>query len=202
MSGTPRLRSSYPSTPGSGQRNSGSRQSPQDDASRVRSPLPNLPQASPVAISSNTPLVPVDLVDGPTQRFYALTLYGGLLVWCLYEWWRLVEEDTQSIWLFIKWTGIFAMFLYGVPQLRIPWLEWSMSTSNVAFLLHSFLTGMLMFRMPVCPPLFVVGDFANCIDSFLSKAGCSFLPRQFSTGRCQYLRTVFGLLVFYTMLLL
>jgi nucleoporin POM152 len=67
----------------------------------------------------------------------------------MYDWWRLVEEDAQSIGLFIKWTCIFAIFMYGVPQLRIPWLEWSIPTSNLAFLLHATLVGMLMFRIPV-----------------------------------------------------
>jgi nucleoporin POM152 len=158
MNGTPRLRSSYPSTPPSskaqttpksGNTSTEPRESPQD-APRVRSSLPNLPQASPTAATlSNTSVIPVDIVDSPTQRLYTLGLYGGLLVWCLYDWWGLVEEDTHSIGLFIKWACIFAIFMYGVPQLRIPWLEWSTSTSNLAFIVHAVFVGMLMFRIPV-----------------------------------------------------
>jgi nucleoporin POM152 len=148
MNGTPRLRSSYPSTPTSRKTSSEPQDSPQN-VPKVRSSLPNVPEASPATTLSNAPLIPVDIVDSPTQRLYTLGLYGGLLVWCLYDWWRLVEEDTHSIGLFIKWAGIFAIFMYGVPQLRIPWLEWSTPTSNLAFIIHAIFAGMLMFRIPV-----------------------------------------------------
>jgi nucleoporin POM152 len=148
MNETPRLRSSYPSTPPNNRLSPEPRDNGPQEARRVRSPLPNLPQA-PNTNLSNAPIIPVDVVDSPTQRLYTLGLYGALLVWCLYDWWRLVEEDSQSIGLFIKWSGIFAMFMYGVPHLRIPWLEWSTSTSNLAFITHAVLVGMLMFRIPV-----------------------------------------------------
>jgi nucleoporin POM152 len=150
MNGTPRLRSSYPSTPLSSKRSSEPRESSPQDVPKTRTSLPNLPQATPDSTLSNAPIIPVDIVDSPTQRLYTLGLYGALLVWCLYDWWRLVEEDTRSIGLFIKWACIFAMFMYGVPQLRIPWLEWSTPTSNLAFIIHAVFAGMLMFRIPVC----------------------------------------------------
>jgi nucleoporin POM152 len=149
MNGTPRLRSSYPSTPGSGQRNQQSRNNPQD-TSKARSTLPNLPEnASAATLSGSSPLIPVNLVDAPSQRFYILSVYGMLIVWCLYDWWKLVEEDTHSFGLFLKWTCIYAIFSYGVPQLRIPWLEWSTPTSNLTFIAHAAITFMLMFRIPV-----------------------------------------------------
>jgi len=151
MSGTPRLRSSYPSTPGSGQRSSEPQRSPQDPP-RVRSPLPNLPETSTPLAVSNSPLIPVDLIDAPSQRAYTALVYSLLWVWCLYDWSKLLEEDTRSIGLFIKWICIYAGFLYGVPQLRVPWLEWSATTTNLAFGLHAALIGMLMFRVPVSWP--------------------------------------------------
>ncbi|TAQ84602.1 hypothetical protein B7494_g7084 [Chlorociboria aeruginascens] len=73
MNQTPRLRSSYPSTPGSDQRKSQSQGTPPIDA-RVRTPLPTIPSASTGAALSNVPLIPVDLIDAPSQRLYAVAL--------------------------------------------------------------------------------------------------------------------------------
>jgi nucleoporin POM152 len=144
MNGTPRMRSSWPSTPGSNQRSPEPRNDP-----RPRSPLPNIPETTPIPTTSLSPVIPVNLVDAPSQRMYTIAVYGLLLVWCLYDWWKLVEDDTTSLWLFLKWTCIHASFLYGVPRLRIPWLEWSETTSHFALMAHALLNGMLMFRVPV-----------------------------------------------------
>jgi hypothetical protein len=149
MNGTPRLRSSWPSTPGSDQNSPESR-----DDTRGKSPLPNLPETSSTSAASNEPVIPVTLVDAPSQRMYTVAVYGLLLVWCLYDWWKLVEDDTTSLGLFLKWTCIHAIFLYGVPQLRIPWLEWSETTSHFALMAHAGLNGMLMFRVPVRPSIY------------------------------------------------
>jgi nucleoporin POM152 len=62
-----------------------------------------------------------------------------------------VEAETTSLPLFGKWFLIDCAFLYGVPMLRIPWLEWSDSTAAVACLVHQVLNWMLMFRIPVRP---------------------------------------------------
>jgi nucleoporin POM152 len=145
MNGTPRMRSSYPSTPGSAQQNPNTTQ----DGSRVRSPLPNLPDGSPAAPSSSSPVIPVHLVDAPSQRMYTFAVYGLLIVWRIYDWWQLVEEDATSIGLFLKWGVIDLVFLFGVPLLRIPWLEWSETTSLAACCVHAILNGILMFRIPV-----------------------------------------------------
>lgn len=144
MNGTPRLRSSWPATPGSGQRSPESR-----DDSITRSPLPDIPETSSATAVSNAPVIPVNLIDAPSQRMYAAAIYGLLFVWYLYDWGKIVQEDTTSFGLFLKWLCIHAIFLYGVPQLRIPWLEWSETTSHFALLLHAILNGMAMFRIPV-----------------------------------------------------
>ena len=145
MNGTPRMRSSYPSTPGS------ARQSPRttQDSTKARPPLLNLPDGSPAAASSGSPVIPVTLIDAPSQRMYTFAVYSLLLAWRIYDWWQLVEHETTSISLFLKWAVIDIMFLFGVPFLRIPWLEWSETTSTVACLFHVILDGMLMFRIPV-----------------------------------------------------
>jgi len=139
------MRSSFPSTPGSAQQNP-------SPPSRVRSPLPNLPNAAPAAALSSSPVIPTNLIDAPSQRMYTFAIYGLLLVWRLYDWWRLVEDDTHSISLFLKWCAIDMVFLFGVPLLRIPWLEWSDTTSFTACFVHTILNGMLMFRIPVSLP--------------------------------------------------
>ena len=152
MNGTPRLRSSYPSTPGSGSNGAESSGKPPDSI-RARLPLPNIPETSPATISSQAPLIPVSLIDAPSQRMYTLAIYGLLLVWRLYDWWKLVEDDTHSITMFIKWSCIDLIFLFGVPLLRIPWLEWSETTSFATYFVHAAMNGMLMFRIPVSQSL-------------------------------------------------
>lgn len=85
---------------------------------------------------------------------YALAIYGLLLVWRLYDWWTLVEEERSSFVLFIKWASIDSAYTFGIPLLRIPWLEWSETTSAILALAHTLVNGMLMFRIPVsCPPI-------------------------------------------------
>jgi len=146
MSETPRLRSAYPSTPASArQRNSTA--APGRDS---RSPLPSVPQSTASSSSaSGAPVVPITLVDAPSQRLYALALYGLLTVWRLYDWWTVVEAGESSTALFFKWTLIDAIYCFGIPLLRIPWLEWSETASFVATLAHMLGNGALMFRVPL-----------------------------------------------------
>ncbi|KAJ5046439.1 uncharacterized protein L3040_003682 [Drepanopeziza brunnea f. sp. 'multigermtubi'] len=146
MNGTPRLRSAYPPTPRSAQRTP----DPQD-VSRVRTTLPTLPDATPTAPAAalSNPVIPVNLIDAPSQRMYTVALYGLLFVWRLYDWWTLVEEDTHSFPLFLKWCIIDAVYFFGIPYLRIPWLEWSESVSMAASVGHIGLNAMFMFRIPL-----------------------------------------------------
>ncbi|KAK2628892.1 hypothetical protein QTJ16_001995 [Diplocarpon rosae] len=151
MSGTtPRMRSAYPLTPRSPQRSSPhqSDSTQSVDASRVRSTLPPLPDATAPGSSeiSSSPVIPVNLIDAPSQRMYTLAIYGILLVWRLYNWWELVEDDTTSLVYFLKWCFIDGLYIWGVPQMRIPWLEWSDGLMAVAFAAHFALNFMFMFR--------------------------------------------------------
>lgn len=153
MSGTPRLRSSYPSTPGSVRQTPAARGTPPSNKPG-RSPLPDLPDAANAPPPTHMPVIPVTLIDAPSQRMYALAIYGLLLVWRLYDWWTLVEEETSSFALFFKWAFIDSAYTFGVPLLRIPWLEWSETTSAILALAHTLINGMLMFRIPVrYPPI-------------------------------------------------
>lgn len=164
MNGTPRLRSAYPSTPGTIGRGGGGGNvgnnanrngSPGGQRNSPR-PLRSIDEiAGSPATPPSEPLIPTTLIDAPSQRMYALGIYGLLLVYRMYDWWTLVEEDTSSLWLFIKWGIIDFGFIYGLPMLRIPWLEWSDPTKFMASLVHIGIDAMLMFRIPVSfPPLF------------------------------------------------
>lgn len=94
-------------------------------------------------------MIPVNLIDAPTQRICTLAIYGILLAWRIYDWLTLVQEETTSLWCFVKWFILDGVFLYGIPLMRIPWLEWSETTSSVAWIVHAAMNAMLMFRIPV-----------------------------------------------------
>ncbi len=147
MNGTPRLRSAYPSTPPSGQK----------AGSQNGTPLANLPTEAARSDDSTAPMIPLAVVDAPSQRMYVSAFYIGLILWRCHDYWKLVSNESDSLWLFIKWVGIDAVFLFGLPGLRIPWLEWSSSTIMMVFLAHAFIDGLLMFRIPVRPSTMACG---------------------------------------------
>ncbi|KAJ9647106.1 hypothetical protein H2199_002092 [Coniosporium tulheliwenetii] len=150
MNGTPRLRSAFPSTPqnfklkqdGTPRRDPGAG-SPL--GASLGSPLPEMPSMTSSSISE--PLIPFETLDAPSQRFYVAAFYFALMGWRLYDWWTLNQEDTESLWLFMKWILIDGVFLFGLPSLRIPWLEWSSFVIITLFLVHAIVDGMLMFRL-------------------------------------------------------
>ncbi|SPQ25842.1 03f92610-e006-40c8-a778-cec5b561b5ff [Thermothielavioides terrestris] len=81
------------------------------------------------------------------KRLYALGFYVALLAWKFYNWAQLVEEDTESFWLFLKWIAIDCAFLFGLPELRIPWLELSQPFVVAAFFVHAVFDWLLMFNI-------------------------------------------------------
>lgn len=143
MNGTPRLRSAFPSTPSSrlkvGEHDAGSEPTPII--------LPKLTSSNDA--HTLKPLVPFSIVDAPTQRLYITLFYLGLTIWRLYDFSRLVEVETDSLWLFMKWVAIDSAFFYGLPALRVPWMQWSSSTTTILFMMHGALNAILMFRISV-----------------------------------------------------
>jgi nucleoporin POM152 len=91
----------------------------------------------------------VSILDAPSQRRWALAVYVALLAWRLYDYSTLVKDDADSLFYFMKWTMIDGLFMYGLPALRIPWLEWSGPTSLALFVTHAFIDWILMFRVAV-----------------------------------------------------
>ncbi|PNS21261.1 Nucleoporin POM152 [Sphaceloma murrayae] len=144
MNGTPRLSSRFPDTPQT-RRPHGT---PRSNEAKSRSSLPDV-----TALKQNQaqegPLIPLDTIDAPQQRLLAVSFYVALLAWRLYDFHYLNEEDTESLWAFMKWVAIDGVFLFGLPELRIPWLEWSQGAMVILFLSHALLDGILMFRIPI-----------------------------------------------------
>ncbi|KAF2220050.1 hypothetical protein BDZ85DRAFT_268019 [Elsinoe ampelina] len=145
MNGTPRLSSRFPETPQGRQRPTST---PRSNETRPRTSLPDV-----AALKRQTqpegPLIAIDTIDAPQQRLLAVSFYVALLAWRLYDFHYLIEEEAESLWMFMKWVTIDGVFLFGLPELRIPWLEWAQGTMVIIFLLHALLDGILMFRIPI-----------------------------------------------------
>lgn len=146
MSETPRLRSAFPQTPRSSKTNKRrDEESPLRSVSSAakREPFPRFEQQA-----ANPPLVPFDIIDAPSQRLYVAAFYLALNAWRMCEYWA-SADSLDSTWLFLKWVFIDGIFLFGLPALRIPWLEWAFPTTLALFLLHAVVNIFLMFRIPV-----------------------------------------------------
>ena len=146
MNGTPRLRSAYPTSPGSTPKKHEQHAKP----SGLQSPRPPIPPAAP-SQENASPMIPFTLVDAPSQRLYVLIFYAALNIWRLSDFFGLMNEEQESLWLFMKWLLIDSIFLYGLPEFQIPWLQWSSTTTAMLVILHTVLNAFLMFRIPVCP---------------------------------------------------
>ncbi|EXJ95685.1 hypothetical protein A1O1_00808 [Capronia coronata CBS 617.96] len=157
MNETPRLRSAFPTTPRTDPRlrtfnNNGPPPfgSPQSPPFHKPSPItrPVRLPADAAPRSSSTPVIPTDIVDVPSQRFYVFAFYVGLTAWRLYNSYN-VENDLDSTWLFLKWVGIDAAFFVALPAFRIPWLQWSFATTFTFWLLHAIANAFLMYQIPI-----------------------------------------------------
>lgn len=156
MNETPRLRSGFPASPGTARRqNRPHTPSSGHSVSSARNSLnrsPRLPQApektraeAPVV----EPVIPLTILDAPNQRLYAFGVYILLWAWKLYDWLQVIEDGETSWWLFLKWIFIDFAFLFGLPEMRIPWLELSQPVVTTAYAFHVVSNYMLMFNIPV-----------------------------------------------------
>ena len=159
MNGTPRLRSAYPSTPPLSQ-------TPREQHTSFPGPQ-KLPAPPPPVDSRNEdaskPLIPFRVVDAPSQRLYVSIFYVFLNLWRLSDYLGLVSDEAESLWLFMKWLAIDSVFLYGLPELQIPWLQWSSSTTALIVIFHTFFNAFLMFRIPVCHILSVLHKWVGLL---------------------------------------
>lgn len=167
MNGTPRLRSAYPSTPQSRQGKDGQH----DGATGVLSPKVPLPAQSTSQKEPQAPMIPFSLVDAPSQRLYVAFFYLGLIVWRLCDYYGLVSDETDSFQQFMKWVIIDGVVLYGLPGLKIPWLQWSSATMTMLFALHATFDYLLMFRVSVSWPSSTPSLRAHKLSRSLWKHG-------------------------------
>lgn len=113
----------------------------------TRKPVKTPPETA----GGSAPLIPTDLVDVPSQRFYVFAFYIALTAWRLYNSFN-VENELDSTWLFLKWVGIDAAFFVALPAFKIPWLEFSFLTTFALWLLHAVGNAFLMYKIPI--PIF------------------------------------------------
>lgn len=178
MNGTPQVRrgvGGFPSTPQNTNRSPGAR-SPNGATPRanVRSPLPDLPKAP--AQSSSGPLIPADILDPAQQRFYVFAAYVALWAYRSYDFYTLAVEEDESLWLCLKWCFFDMLFMFGVPLLEIPWLEWSNGAAFLLFVLHAALDVMLMFRIGIPVQAWLMGLVGFLWDSELAISERSVKP--------------------------
>ncbi|KAK5086831.1 hypothetical protein LTS08_007244 [Lithohypha guttulata] len=154
MDRTPRLRSTFPETPKTTpgyQFKSSPLATPtpaQKRQSIIRKPVidasPNIPSIF------RRSQIPENLVDAPTQRFWAVSLYVACLAWKCYDW---ATSDgyspADSTWLFMKWSLLDGMFFTALPLLQIPWLEWSFGTFVLVWLAHAAGNFWFMFNFSI-----------------------------------------------------
>lgn len=156
MNTTPRLRSAFPQTPASNTRWRTYGGDARQSYPSPESPFPS--RATPTTRSPQTPsdpkpphddtLIPLSIIDAPTQRLYIAALYVALGAWRLYDFWN-IQDDLDSTWLFLKWIGFDAAFFVGLPAFRVPWLEWSFVTTFTIWLLHVIGDFLLMYQIPL-----------------------------------------------------
>ncbi|KAF8250238.1 hypothetical protein K440DRAFT_659681 [Wilcoxina mikolae CBS 423.85] len=150
---TPRLTSSYPETPARPPNRSrtpvrssfggaSSRRASPASLSALRagstiepSSSPPPPKISPVQVQpindQQEPWIPLNVLDAPTQRLYAIAIFGALQAYKLYDLSRLYADDGEitMIWFYMKWWLLDVSFFWYLPSFRIPWLRFSPTVS-------------------------------------------------------------------------
>ncbi|KAI4955395.1 hypothetical protein J4E91_001255 [Alternaria rosae] len=178
MNGTPQVRrgvGGFPSTPQNTNRSPGL-QSPNGTTPRpnIKSPLPDLPKAP--AQSSSGPLIPSDILDPAQQRFYVFALYVALWAYRTYDFYTLAVEEDESLVLCLKWCFFDVLFMFGIPLLEIPWLEWGNGAAFLLFVLHAGIDVMLMFRIGIPVQAWLMGLVGFLWDSELAISERSVKP--------------------------
>jgi len=177
MSSTPRMRSSFPTTPMSGNRGS-----PGGAVPGTNFGSPRLPDVSKLAPDlsrkpdDNGPRIPFDTIDAPAQRAYVVGLYAVLWFWRLYDYYTLTLGESEPFWLWLKWVAIDGVFLFSLPGFKIPWLDWSLGTILALFFAHVVLDSIMMFRVNVRPVLGFMNYQADNIYRYLGLHHSSRLP--------------------------
>src|SRR5690242_1634296 len=165
----------FPSTPQFPNRSPGVRSPNASTPSRpnVRSPIQDVPRPPP---QSSGPVIPTDILDPAQQRFYLFAVYIALWAYRSYDFYTLAVEEDESLWLCLKWCFFDMLFMFGVPLLEIPWLEWSNGAAFLLFVLHAALDVMLMFRIGIPVQAWAVSLVGFLWDSELAISERSVKP--------------------------
>lgn len=84
-----------------------------------------------------------------------------------------MADETESLWLFMKWLVADLSYLWLLEAAHIPWLEFGPSTQITFFSFHAIMNALLMFRIPI-PFLAWLGALTNYLwDSELAISGAS-----------------------------
>ncbi|RYC62186.1 hypothetical protein CHU98_g4028 [Xylaria longipes] len=113
-----------------------------------RGPLPPAPENAAPAPPDSQPLIPLTVIDAPTQRFYACAVYVVLFAWRLYDYMQVQDNGAHAAYFF-KWAFIDGIYLFSLPHLRIPWLELSSEFVLAAFFFAVFSDWWLMYNIPL-----------------------------------------------------
>ncbi|KAF2122489.1 hypothetical protein BDV96DRAFT_608525 [Lophiotrema nucula] len=164
MSGTPRRGpGGFPATPQTN-RSPGVRNSTASTPSRPNvGTLPNVPTAAPA--TTPHPLIPTDTLDFGQQRFYLTAFYVLLLGWRLWDFYMLTTGEGESLVLWGKWAFVDAVFVFFIPLLGIPRLEWTNTTCACIWLMHAVVDYMLMFQKGIPLQSLLVSALALFFDS-------------------------------------
>ncbi|ORX83003.1 hypothetical protein K493DRAFT_411713 [Basidiobolus meristosporus CBS 931.73] len=114
--------------------------------------------AQPPVQEGPRPVIPLNILEGPQQRFYTFCAFGALQAFKAYELYHEIDEIHSGIWGF-KWFLVDTLFLLGVWSLRIPWLHRPLWKYVMYILL---LNGVNFW-------LFAPAQFADSTNSLLSK---------------------------------
>lgn len=121
-------------------------------------------------------MIPSDMLDPAQQRFYLFAIYMALWAYRTYDFYTLAVEEDESLWLCLKWCFFDMIFMFGVPLLEIPWLEWSNGAAFLLFVLHAALDVMLMFRIGIPLQAWAVSLVGFLWDSELAISERSVKP--------------------------
>ena len=66
-------------------------------------PLTNIMASVSPASKPDEPVIPLSILDAPSQRAYALAVYALLFAWRLYDYSLLIKDDADSLFYFMKW---------------------------------------------------------------------------------------------------
>ncbi|KAI1363525.1 hypothetical protein F5Y08DRAFT_340596 [Xylaria arbuscula] len=122
---------------------------PRQNSHRPRpSNLPQAPENDTTAAPESQPLIPLTVIDAPTQRFYAAAIYVALCAWRLYDYVQVQDNGAHASYFF-KWAFIDAVYLFALPHFRIPWLELSSEFILGVFLVTVVGDWWLMYNIPL-----------------------------------------------------